>query len=179
MSIDEKRFYLPKKIICGALWLCFVIYKDSHTSRTLLTLSDGSLGLLEVMMIGILVLYATYFAIIAYNSFFQSATLKDMKHSYKVSMMMTLAVIASFAALLVWTSNESDINSKENANIAISGLLNIYIYLIAFLYSPAMESLEDIQLKHARKEHEHIMNQFYEQELPDISSRTLETETKG
>jgi len=39
-----------------------------------------------------------------------------------------------------------------------------------------MESLEDIQLKHARKEHEHIMNQFYEQELPDITHRTLETE---
>ena len=113
-------------------------------------------------MIGILVLYATYFALVAYISFFQSATLKDMKHSYKVSMIMTLAVIASFAGLLVWMSSESDINAKATANIAVIGLLNIYIYLIAYLYSPALESLEDIQLKHARKEHEHIMNQFYE-----------------
>lgn len=45
------------------------------------------------------------------------------------------------------------------------------MWLVAFLYSPAVDSLEDLQFKQARKEHEHIMNQFYEQELPDISSQ--------
>lgn len=48
-------------------------------------------------------------------------------------------------------------------------LFNIYMYIIAYLYSPSVESLEDLQFKQARKEHEHIINQFYEQELPDIS----------
>ena len=40
-----------------------------------------------------------------------------------------------------------------------------------------MDSLDDIQFKEARREHEHIMNQFYEQELPDI--KAAQKETKG
>jgi hypothetical protein len=47
--------------------------------------------------------------------------------------------------------------------------MNIYMFIIAYLYSPSVDSLEDLQFKQTRKEHEHIMNQFYEQELPDIS----------
>lgn len=128
-------------------------------------------------MIGILVLYASYFALVAYISFFQSASFKDMKHSYKVSMIMTLAVIFACAVVFGLISEGTDLNSRATLNVALTALMNLYLYLIAYLYSPAMESLEDIQLKHARKEHEHIMNQFYEQELPDITHRTtVETE---
>ena len=46
--------------------------------------------------------------------------------------------------------------------------------MIAYLYSPSVDSLEDLQFKQARKEHEHIMNQFYEQELPDITNHTTD-----
>lgn len=53
--------------------------------------------------------------------------------------------------------------------VAFYAMFNIYMYIIAYLYSPSVESLEDLQYKQTRKEHEHIMNQFYEQELPDIS----------
>lgn len=53
--------------------------------------------------------------------------------------------------------------------VAFYAMFNIYMYIIAYLYSPSVDSLEDLQFKQTRKEHEHIMNQFYEQELPDIS----------
>ncbi len=53
--------------------------------------------------------------------------------------------------------------------VAFYSMINIYMYIIAYLYSPSVGSLEDLQFKQTRKEHEHIMNQFYEQELPDIS----------
>jgi hypothetical protein len=53
--------------------------------------------------------------------------------------------------------------------VAYISLFNIYMYIIAYLYSPSVDCLEDLQFKQARKEHEHIINQFYEQELPDIS----------
>jgi hypothetical protein len=53
--------------------------------------------------------------------------------------------------------------------VSFYAMFNIYMYVIGYLYSPAIESLEDLQFKQTRKEHEHIMNQFYEQELPDIS----------
>lgn len=158
------------------MWACLLLYRDSLSYRTLLNLSDGAQALLHIAMIGILVLYATYFALVAYISFFQSASFKEMKHSYKVSMIMTLAVIVACAVVIGLITEERDVNTKATLGVALTALLNIYLYLIAYLYSPAMESLEDIQLKHARKEHEHIMNQFYEQELPDITHRTLEAE---
>lgn len=43
------------------------------------------------------------------------------------------------------------------------------MYTISYLYAPSVDGLEDLQMKKTRKEHEHIMNQFYEQELPDMS----------
>ena len=57
--------------------------------------------------------------------------------------------------------------------IAFLSLLNLYLYLIAYLYAPSVDGLADLQFKQARKEHEHIMNQFYEQELPDITRETI------
>ena len=55
--------------------------------------------------------------------------------------------------------------------MAFISLVNVYMWTVAYLYSPAVDSLQDIQFKEARREHENIMNQFYEQELPDISVR--------
>lgn len=63
--------------------------------------------------------------------------------------------------------------------VAFYAMFNIYMYIIAYLYSPSVESLEDLQYKQTRKEHEHIMNQFYEQELPDISMDSSRTELKS
>ena len=53
--------------------------------------------------------------------------------------------------------------------VAFYSMFNIYMYIISYLYTPAVDGLEDLQTKQTRKEHEHNMNQFYEQELPDIS----------
>lgn len=52
--------------------------------------------------------------------------------------------------------------------MSVYALFNIYLYIIAYLYSPNLESLDDINFKQTRKEHEQIMKQFYEQELTDI-----------
>ena len=38
--------------------------------------------------------------------------------------------------------------------VSIYALFNIYMYVIAYLYSPNLESLEDLQFKQTRKEHE-------------------------
>lgn len=46
--------------------------------------------------------------------------------------------------------------------VAFYSMFNIYMYIIAYLYSPSVDSLEDLQFKQNRIEHEHIMNQFYE-----------------
>ena len=185
VNIDERRFYIPKKILCGGLWAALSLFMDYVNTQTggnpsFLWSDDihaSYYQVLEAVTIGILILYSSYFALIAYISFFHSATLRDMKHSYKVTMIMTIAVIASCTILMLWQASTSvvDYNQRSTLYVALLALLNIYLYVTAYIYSPAMDSLEDIQLKHARKEHEHIMNQFYEQELPDITNRTLET----
>lgn len=53
--------------------------------------------------------------------------------------------------------------------VSMYSLFNIYMYLISYLYAPASDGMDDMQYNQTRKEHEHIMNQFYESELPDIS----------
>mmetsp|Transcript_10744 Transcript_10744/g.10865 ORF Transcript_10744/g.10865 Transcript_10744/m.10865 type:complete len:120 (+) Transcript_10744:955-1314(+) len=54
------------------------------------------------------------------------------------------------------------------------------MYVITYLYSPNLESLEELQMKQTRKEHDQIMKQFYESELTDIAAGEKETdETLG
>ncbi len=53
-------------------------------------------------------------------------------------------------------------HSNTTLYVAFISLVNVYLWVIAYLYSPAVDSLDDIQFKEARREHEHIMNQFYE-----------------
>ena len=99
-----------------------------------------------------------------------------MKKSYQFSLILTIAVILIFIMLLML---QGGLATQHNTTLYISflALVNIYLWVCAYLYSPAVESLDDIQFKEARKEHEHIMNQFYEQELPDINA--AQKETKG
>ena len=42
--------------------------------------------------------------------------------------------------------------------VAFYSMFNIYMYIISYLYTPAVDGLEDLQTKQTRKEHEHIMN---------------------
>ena len=55
------------------------------------------------------------------------------------------------------------------------------MYIIAHLYSPATDSVEDMRTRHeqSNNEHEQIMSQFYEQELPDMSKDTEGPSTEG
>jgi hypothetical protein len=82
---------------------------------------------------------------------------------------MLLVIFISLFALLAQNHTQT---KKATLHVAFTGIFNVYMWLVAFLYSPALDSLEDLQFKQARKEHEHIMNQFYEQELPDITHRS-------
>jgi uncharacterized membrane protein len=132
-------------------------------------------------------LYSSYFAIVTYVAFIQ---IKDMKKSYKFSLFMTFGVIFVCISIMLFNGYRATQNDSNayfihfNYSIAVMfvafyAMFNIYMYIIAYLYSPSVESLEDLQYKQTRKEHEHIMNQFYEQELPDISMDSSRTELRG
>jgi hypothetical protein len=184
INVDETRFYAPKIILCGLIWVTLLI---SMGYVNLKQASDPSFSwrddhgsfysIMQVILIVLFVLYSSYFVIVAYVSFFQGAV-RDMKKSYKISLILTFAVIAAF--LLLMLSQGYSSSSSPTLYVAFISLLNIYMYVIAFLYAPSYDSLEDLQFKQARKEHEHIMNQFYEQELPDITrEHVTEVELKN
>ena len=86
----------------------------------------------------VFVLYACYFIIIAYASLSQG-TFKDMKKSYQFSLVMTLVVIAGFLALL--TIQQYDLDNNETLYISFITLVNVYMWTVAYLYSPAVDSL--------------------------------------
>jgi len=52
----------------------------------------------------------------------------------------------------------ADTQNDTSLFVAAYGLFNIYMYIIAYLYSPSVEGLEDLQYNKHRKEHEHIMS---------------------
>jgi hypothetical protein len=101
-------------------------------------------------------MYASYFVLVAYASLFQG-TLRDMKKSYKFSLILTFAVILGFILLMML---QGGLATQHNTTLYVSflALVNLYLWLCAYLYSPAVDSLDDIQFKEARREHEHIMN---------------------
>jgi uncharacterized membrane protein (DUF485 family) len=100
-----------------------------------------------------------YFVIISYASLAQQGTFRDMRKSYQFSLIMTLFVILSFLTLLFIESyHASELAESNTVYVAFVSLVNVYMWTISYLYSPAVDSLEDIQFKEARREHESIMN---------------------
>eukprot|EP00347_Sterkiella_histriomuscorum_P006317 403353220 len=172
INIDEKRFYLPKIILCLGIWVVLMI---SNTYLNLQQINDPSFywrddvgsfySSLQICSVVLFLLYSSYFVIVAYVAFFQ---IKEMKKSYKFSLYMTFGVILFCISIMLFNGYRQTQNDTVMF-VAFYAMFNIYMFIIAYLYSPSVDSLEDLQYKQTRKEHEHIMNQFYEQELPDIS----------
>ncbi len=69
---------------------------------------------------------------------------------------MTLVVIAGSITLLL--IQQYHLDNNEILQVSFDSLVNVYMWTVAYLYSPAVDSLQDIQYKEARREHEHIMN---------------------
>jgi hypothetical protein len=111
VSIDERRFYLPKIVLVGSIWLSLLL---TLGYISVLEASDASFSwsedidsnsmffqAVQVISIILITLYASYFAIVAYVSFFQANTFRDMKKSYKISLLLTFGVIIACVILLI------------------------------------------------------------------------------
>lgn len=97
-------------------------------------------SLMHLISILLFVLYSSYFVLVAYISFFQGS-LRDMKHSYKISLLLTFSVIILFLVLTLLQAYSSDLSVSPSLHVAFLSLVNFYMYLIAYLYSPSVESL--------------------------------------
>lgn len=92
-------------------------------------------------------MYASYFVIVAYVSFFQANTFRELKHSYKISLMMTFGAIIASVVLLIahgYSPTQAGVHGGPTKYVSFVALLNLYLWLISYLYSPSVESLEDL-----------------------------------
>lgn len=146
---------------------------------------------IEVFELVMLFLYLTYFLIVSYLVLF---VLNMMKKAYKYLTLLTLGVI--FFSLLILFQNGRT-SQLVNTPLYLSQyvLFNTYMVMIAFFYSPTMDSIpatrggqSNIKLamtsitelvtrpsksdnKHTSGDHSRIMDRFYEQEMPELAKR--------
>ena len=108
IAIEERRFYIPKILICGLIWgvltLTTSYYNVNKSLDPTFTWADNMsqasfYSNLYSVSAFIFILYAGYFVIISYASLSQG-TFRDMKKSYQFSLVMTLFVIAAFLSLM-------------------------------------------------------------------------------
>lgn len=71
-----------------------------------------------------------------------------MKKSYKFSLFLTVGVICVCIVLMLCQGYSASASSgTPSLYVAFIALLNIYMYVIAYLYAPSVDSLDDLQFK--------------------------------
>lgn len=160
LNVDTKWFYLPKGLICGAIWLDMMMVLTYIAIRQINDPSyywQDNLGDFYTVMhrisLGLLLIYTAYFVFIAFVS---CSEIQQMKKSYRFVIIVTLLVISisilslfSNGFLSQATNCKALPNFNNTFNIAqgyliIYALLNIYMYVISYLYCPAIDSIEEL-----------------------------------
>ena len=72
--------------------------------------------------------------------------MNEIKKSYRFVLIMTIIVIVVSISIIL-SNGYSSSQNDSTMFVAIYSLFNIYLYVISFLYSPSLESLEELQFK--------------------------------
>jgi hypothetical protein len=142
--VDESSFYKPKIVLCSFLWLSMVVEKAylsmsraSDPSYFVTEYSDSTFMAIRVFGLAMLLIYLVYFLVVAYLVVF---VLNMMKKAYKYLILITLTVIALSLVILFLNGRSTQ---QVNTPLYVSQyvLFNTYMLLVAYLYSPCMESI--------------------------------------
>ena len=92
---------------------------------------------------------------------------------------MTLWVIATCLFFLSFLGLQKYVSTTTSVFkvLSIEALLNLYIYVVVYLYSPCVMTATSKIRKQKENEHRQIINQLYEQELPEMP--TMRDDTEG
>lgn len=66
-----------------------------------------------------------------------------MKKSYRFALSMTFVVISISIFIMLCNGNIVS-NNSTTLYVSMFALFNIYMYIIAYLYSPSMDGLDDL-----------------------------------
>jgi hypothetical protein len=77
-------------------------------------------------------------------------------------------VLSLSLLILVGLQNYVSTSASVLEVVAIEALLNLYVYLVSYLYSPSAMTFESRIKMQNENEHRKIIGQLYEQELPEM-----------
>jgi len=182
INVDERKFYIPKFVICFALQLSictsllytnYNTYYDPTYAWKDQTFTAFLLGMIFVLSI----VYLGYFLVISYMTY---TAVRRMKKNYRIVFYYTFTVaICSVVALAF--HGYGGYGDRNLVFMAIFALFNIYVINMSFLYAPTWEGFMKMQLeqeKEHREENNSILDNFYkETELSEIQSRRTDDES--
>lgn len=157
-------FYLPKLAVVGLLWLSVVVAAGVLRSRQLHDpLYSASLGashfqsfkIFFLVVASVYVLYLTYLIITAYSEL-RSMPYFDLRLRFVTSMMTVVVVAASIitslgfppaATLQDLMAGQLSTQYQSSAPfMALYSLLNLYLYTMAYVYSPSERALMETHI---------------------------------
>lgn len=157
-------FYLPKLIIVGLLWLSAVTLGIWQTVNELqdptysYRLDFGSFQGMKVFFLIVVALYTLYliFLIVRACSELKNMPYSDLRLKFLTALTFVVLIISMVILYLRFGAKalqdnfvaELSTHYQNSAEfLSFYGLLNFYLYTLAFVYSPSKNALYDSQLK--------------------------------
>lgn len=157
-------FYLPKLIIVGLLWLSAVTLGIWQTVNELqdptyqYKVDIGNFQGMKVFFLIVVSLYTLYliFLIVRACSELKNMPYSDLRLKFLTALTFVVLIISMIILYLRFGANalqdnfvaELSTHYQNSAEfLSFYGLLNFYLYTLAFVYSPSKNALYDSQLK--------------------------------
>lgn len=157
-------FYLPKMVVVGLLWLSAVTLgiwqtiNELHDPTYQTKLDIVNFQGMKVFFLIVVVLYILYliFLIVRACSELKNMPYSDLRLKFLTALTFVVLVISMVILYLRFGSKalqdnfvaELSTHYQNSAEfLSFYGLLNFYLYTLAFVYSPSKNALYDSQLK--------------------------------
>uniref|UniRef100_A0A672YXA4 Transmembrane protein 181 n=1 Tax=Sphaeramia orbicularis TaxID=375764 RepID=A0A672YXA4_9TELE len=148
-------FYLPKLIIVGLLWLSAVTLGIWQTVNELqdptyrYSVDIANFQGMKVFFLIVVAVYILYlvFLIVRACSELKNMPYSDLRLKFLTALTFVVLIISMVILYLRFVMNYPLIPDIPAEFLSFYGLLNFYLYTLAFVYSPSKNALYDSQLK--------------------------------
>ena len=178
MRESTSKFYAPKLLLTFLSWV-FLLAGTTTVKLYDLASINNQYSVDRMIFWSFTIVILSYFVYLT-NLVFQGWSARSNLRLVIIYTFLTSITIITpiiFTNFKVYASNTgtSDV-SIDNFEFLIA-YLNLYLYVIAYLYSPCVMSKESMMEMQKEKEHRKIINNLYEQELPEMPTMREDTES--
>lgn len=127
LNLNPIAFYLPKVVVCLMIWV-YLLLVGLLTHENTRKISVP----LRILGYSVCCFYGVYFGIISYSVL---QLVNNMKKAYKILVQVTLVVI-TLSLVFLFAGGQMSQYDMPLLYFAQYSLLNTYLLLVAYLYSP-------------------------------------------